>query len=94
MTERNAVLAALAALVGPCPVCRNGRFTPVFDGVQTNMLCEECGACWHPCADLICRVDPEVCPGCDLRPVCTEARTRYQRALAGSWPEEVAADQG
>lgn len=88
MAEKLGPTEALATLVGPCPVCQNGRLTPTFDGTQTNMLCERCGACWSTCADRVCRVDPELCPGCALRARCSEARLRYAEAATG----EVAAD--
>jgi hypothetical protein len=80
MAGSDRVLGALAALVGPCPVCHNGRLTATFDGVQTNLLCERCGACWRPDVDCVRRVDPAACPGCPLVDTCAEARRRWAEA--------------
>jgi hypothetical protein len=60
----------LAGLVGPCPGCGNGRFKAVSDGELTNLLCGDCGACWHPEMTSVHRVDPVACPGCASRAVC------------------------
>ncbi len=62
--------AQLARLVGPCPQCGNGRLMAVSDGELTNMLCTECGACWHPEMERVHRVDPQICPGCAARAAC------------------------
>lgn len=79
-------VSLLAALVGPCPECGDGRLEAVFDGEGTNFLCRSCGCCWHPELDWVSRVNPATCPGCAGRDVCTAARRAYgagQTALAG-----------
>ena len=62
----------LAGLIGPCPECGNGRFEAVSDGELSNLLCMNCGACWHPEVSLVQRVDPAGCAGCASRQVCQD----------------------
>lgn len=60
----------LACLVGPCPTCGNGVLLPVSNGRETNLLCRECGSCWHADHALVRRVDAPSCPGCPERGPC------------------------
>jgi hypothetical protein len=64
----------LASVVGPCPICGNGRLRAVFDGELTNFLCIQCKACWHGDLTWVRRVEPATCPGCPSQPVCLAAR--------------------
>ncbi|HWI02492.1 MAG TPA: hypothetical protein VNT52_01455 [Acidimicrobiales bacterium] len=67
--------ARLANLIGPCPECGNGRLQPVVDGEGTkNLLCRDCGSCWHAEFEWSRRVDPLTCPGCPSRELCQTAR--------------------
>jgi ribosomal protein S27E len=50
--------------VGPCPDCASTALRAVFDGYDTNFLCESCGACWFQSMGWLGRVDPGRCPGC------------------------------
>jgi hypothetical protein len=72
MTERTATAAPklLAALIGPCPTCGNGRLRAVFDGEQTNFHCTDCRACWHGEVAFVHRVDPGTCAGCPAHASC------------------------
>ena len=71
MTEN---VARLAHLIGPCPRCGNGRLQAVVESEgTTNLLCRECGGCWHAEFEWSRKVDPLTCPGCDDREVCQAA---------------------
>ncbi|HVM01316.1 MAG TPA: hypothetical protein VM263_01500 [Acidimicrobiales bacterium] len=72
----------LAGRIGPCPNCGNGRLTPVFDGEETNFVCEHCGCCWHVGLGWIDRVNPATCPGCPRRRVCSASSVPYGEAAA------------
>ena len=63
----------LAGRIGPCPTCGNGRLSPVSDGEETNLLCQECGSCWHLAFGWIARVNPGTCPGCPSQSTCERA---------------------
>jgi len=63
----------LASIVGPCPICGNGRLRAVFDGELTNFLCIQCKVCWHGELASVRRVDPATCAGCPSRVVCLAA---------------------
>jgi len=64
---------ALTPAATRCPGC-GSRYTTWVDAAnQDNFLCKTCGACWHPAAGLVDRVDPRQCPGCSLGRVCAAA---------------------
>jgi ssDNA-binding Zn-finger/Zn-ribbon topoisomerase 1 len=72
----------LACLVGPCPECGHGLLQVVSDGELTNLLCPECGICWHAELGAIHRIDPATCPGCPSREICLAA-VRHTGARPG-----------
>lgn len=53
-----------------CPGCGSPNVLAVTAGEHVNVLCRECGACWHRAGDRFRAVDPRACPGCPSRPVC------------------------
>ena len=52
-----------------CPACA-GALEAVSDDDETNLLCIECGRCWHLELGYVSRVNPMTCDGCPHRPVC------------------------
>ena len=57
---------APASTASRCPGCGSSYTTWVDTAAQENFLCKTCGACWHPAAGHVDRVDPRQCPGCSL----------------------------
>lgn len=53
-----------------CPGCGSGNVRAVIAGATSNVLCRECGCCWHLEAGRFRAVDPRACPGCLAQPVC------------------------
>jgi hypothetical protein len=60
----------LAHQVEWCPGCGSSNLWAVIAGGQTNVLCRECGCCWHAEGSRFRPVDPRDCPGCPSQPVC------------------------
>ena len=65
--------AAVPGTATRCRGCGSSHTTWVAAAAQRNVLCKTCGACWHPAAGRIDRVDPRQCPGCSLRRICRAA---------------------
>lgn len=53
-----------------CPGCGSSNVREVIAGGTSNVLCRECGCCWHLEADKFRAVEPRDCPGCSSQPVC------------------------
>ena len=64
---------ALTSAATRCPGCGSTHTTWVDAANQDNFLCKTCGACWHPAAGRLDRVDPQHCPGCSLGRICQAA---------------------
>lgn len=60
----------LGLLLEWCRGCGSSYLRAVIDGEISNILCRECGCCWHLEPGGVRRVDPRACPGCPSRPVC------------------------
>lgn len=54
----------------PCPRCGAESFESVSDGVDTNLRCRACGACWYLELGWFSRVNPVQCQGCPYRAEC------------------------
>ena len=59
-----------------CPGCGGRELLPVSDGATRNYICNTCAACWHIDGTELRRVEPEHCPGCLFKPMCTAAAAR------------------
>jgi nitroimidazol reductase NimA-like FMN-containing flavoprotein (pyridoxamine 5'-phosphate oxidase superfamily) len=59
-----------------CPSCGGRELLPVSDGATRNYICNTCAACWHIDGEQLRRVQPERCPGCLFKPMCTAAAAR------------------
>ena len=59
-----------------CPSCGGRELLPVSDGATRNYICNTCAACWHVDGEQLRRVQPETCPGCLFKPMCTAAAAR------------------
>lgn len=70
----------LAEVVGPCHACGGSRLTAVFDGEETNFLCQGCGSCWRVEFGWVDQVRPGTCPGCPSRARCLAAKVPYSDA--------------
>jgi hypothetical protein len=53
-----------------CPRCGSQNLRAVTGGEVTNVLCRECGCCWHVEPAVARLLDPRACPGCPSRPTC------------------------
>ncbi len=53
-----------------CPGCGSSNVRAVVADEDVNVLCRECGCCWHREGDEFRAVDPRACAGCPSRPVC------------------------
>ena len=60
----------------PCPQCGSDELSPVTVGAVRNFVCNKCAACWHVDQETLRRVQPQECPGCSFRPMCTAAAVR------------------
>jgi hypothetical protein len=49
-----------------CPECQGEDLIPVIAGRKMNFFCRDCTLCWHMHGDDVTRVNPSVCPGCEL----------------------------
>ena len=65
-----------------CPDCGSTQLRAVNDGEDTNFLCGDCASCWRVELGWVHRVEPDDCPGCPDRDLCTAARAR-SRASTG-----------
>ncbi len=73
MTANLIAPAGMTSTATRCPGCGSSHTTWAATAVQDNFLCKTCGACWHPSAVCVDRVNPQQCPGCSLRRICTVA---------------------
>lgn len=73
MTANTTRIAAPLSTAVRCPGCGSANTAWVDTTAQQNFLCRTCGACWHPAAGHLDRVDPLQCPGCGLRRICLAA---------------------
>ena len=63
-----------------CPNCAGTNLLVAIDRrQQRNLFCPDCTMCWHPEFGQSRRVDPEICPGCELAAsACFE---RFERSV-------------
>lgn len=58
-----------ATQASPCPNCGSDQLTPA---AEDTALCLSCRRCWRVGAGIVRWVSPPRCPGCALRPLCSE----------------------
>jgi ribosomal protein L37AE/L43A len=67
-----------------CPACGSAAVEGVRTGIQTNVFCDHCAACWHGHAGNLQRVNPTTCgPGCEHLDRCMVAFAKDARRLSG-----------
>jgi hypothetical protein len=65
-----------------CPECDGGNLISVMAGRKMNVFCQDCTRCWHIHGDEVTRVNPWMCPGCEL--VTTACFERFEMSAAAA----------
>ena len=64
-----------------CPGCGGSAMCGIRNGLDTNIFCEQCAACWHMSLGTMRRVNPATCgSGCENIGRCTIAYAKDAEA--------------